>query len=81
MSQASIKAAVAERAQAFLDNPRNAQAVYESSSRWEGDVQCNSMRVDAVESQCPILDTQVRPIRASAKAFLNGQWEYHAKAA
>jgi uncharacterized OsmC-like protein len=179
MSQASIKAAVGEMARAFLDNPRNAQAVYSCSSTWEGDVLCsNKVRdfrmnvdepaafggadsamspadlilvalgscqeimyaalasamdipltsvrvelkgnmdyrglmgmsngevppgfqdisyethldspageatlkklVDAVESQCPILDTLVRPIRVTGKAILNGKSEYLAKAA
>lgn len=32
--------------------------------------------VDAVEAQCPILDTLVRPIKVTGKAILNGRSEY-----
>jgi uncharacterized OsmC-like protein len=35
--------------------------------------------VDAVEAQCPILDTLVRPVRVTGKAILNGGTEYVAK--
>lgn len=32
--------------------------------------------VDAVEAQCPILDTLVRPVRVTGKAVFNGGTEY-----
>lgn len=35
--------------------------------------------VDAVEAQCPILDTLLRPVMVSGKAILNGGTEYVAQ--
>jgi putative redox protein len=37
--------------------------------------------VDAVEAQCPILDTLIRPITVTGKAILNGGSEYVAQQA
>lgn len=37
--------------------------------------------VEAVESQCPILDTLVRPIAVRGKTILNGRTEHAARAA
>lgn len=54
---------------------------YETHLRSSADEATLKKLVDAVEAQCPILDTLVRPIKVTGKAILNGGSEYVAKAA
>lgn len=49
---------------------------YETQLRSSADEATLKKLVDAVEAQCPILDTLVRPIRVTGKAILNGGTEY-----
>ncbi len=54
---------------------------FETHLRSSADEATLKKLIDAVEAQCPILDTLVRPIRVSGKAIINGGTEYVAQAA
>ena len=54
---------------------------YETHLQSTADEKTLQMLVDAVETQCPILDTLVRSIKVSGKVILNGRSEYMVKAA